>query len=942
MSRTYEFGINWFHPGLSRETAEKLLLNECTEDGSFLIRECNSAVGDFVLTLLHQNNVCHYQIRRHGGDAFFSIDDKVKILHGLESLVEFYQMASNGLPTKLTTFVKKDLPPNDARRHGSTNLLHRATKENNATIVGELLKCGYRNVDAKNQDGQTALHLAAIHSDDVILKLILATDVNVNCMDAFGNMPLHYACRTKPDFFIRNLIDAKANVQGRNIKNGYVPLHEASKHGNLEAVKVLLESNAPLLPRTTSGEFPIDLAREAGQDAVVDFLSEFKLPAAKTKRSLWYHGTLTREEAVDSLQRFMRNANLSLKEKDKDREISSDNEVAKEESPVDSSGCFLIRYSDRSGYVLTLLFEGQVKNFIISRSSKYFYIDEGPFLPTLEHLVEHFMHFNDGLPINLKYAVPPEPKPPQPLLSTLPRNKSHNKKLNNTNVTIDNTGVAETVPTALVSKKIKSNAKSPPEKKRKDTANVILSNFLKIKLKDPANSDEKPTSTVEPGISQRMIEEFPCKGLSFSSNFSELSVEKLKLDANSADVNKVSALNEMYNVPKNNTAVPTHDGSETVLSYQGTKYQDKDIGPDDSYTNRPNRGENEIPNTDDDHSKLNNKIISDSFEGLHINNTPKNMRENACFDTSSISSPQSDIFNYFSVDVANYYIPYDNIELGELIGEGEFGSVYRGRLKEYNPGINDNFQEEIAIKTLRDEHCHYSKDDFLREASVMIRLKHHCIVQLIGLSKADTLMMIQEMVPLGSMLNFIQNNRERIDPNRELKLWASQIAYGMQYLESQHFVHRDLAARNILLASCHQAKISDFGLSRALGSDKDFYEAQHGGRWPIKWYAPESYKIGIFSHSSDVWSYGVTLWEMFSLGETPYGDMLGSEAVNLIEDGKRLSQPTYCPDNVYSIMENCWQYNPKDRPTFNFLTEFFIKDPDYQNIIELVKSKSIR
>lgn len=85
---------------------------------------------------------------------------------------------------------------------------------------------------------------------------------------------------------------------------------------------------------------------------------------------------------------------------------------------------------------------------------------------------------------------------------------------------------------------------------------------------------------------------------------------------------------------------------------------------------------------------------------------------------------------------------------------------------------------------MRDEHCHYSKDDFLREASVMIRLKHHCIVQLIGLSKADTLMMIQEMVPLGSMLSFIQNNRERIDPNRELKLWASQIAYGTYFKHS--------------------------------------------------------------------------------------------------------------------------------------------------------------
>lgn len=106
-------------------------------------------------------------------------------------------------------------------------------------------------------------------------------------------------------------------------------------------------------------------------------------------------------------------------------------------------------------------------------------------------------------------------------------------------------------------------------------------------------------------------------------------------------------------------------------------------------------------------------------------------------------------------------------------------------------------------------------------------------------------------------------------------------------------------------------------------------------------YAPESYKNGIFSHLSDVWSYGVTLWEMFSLGEAPYGEMLGSEAVKLIEDGKRLLQPTFCPNNVYTIMENCWQYNPKDRPTFSFLTEFFVKDPDYQNIIELVKTKSI-
>lgn len=163
----------------------------------------------------------------------------------------------------------------------------------------------------------------------------------------------------------------------------------------------------------------------------------------------------------------------------------------------------------------------------------------------------------------------------------------------------------------------------------------------------------------------------------------------------------------------------------------------------------------------------------------------------------------------------------------------------------------------------------------------------------------------------------------------------------MDFLESHHFVHRDLAARNILLASRHQAKISDFGLSRALASDRNYYQASQGGKWPIKWYAPESFNYGTFSHASDVWSFGVTLWEMFAYGQVPYGDLKGVDVIKMVEEGERLQRTARCPDHVYACMENCWNYNPKDRPTFRYLMQFFASDPDYQNVVELISTTQI-
>lgn len=165
----------------------------------------------------------------------------------------------------------------------------------------------------------------------------------------------------------------------------------------------------------------------------------------------------------------------------------------------------------------------------------------------------------------------------------------------------------------------------------------------------------------------------------------------------------------------------------------------------------------------------------------------------------------------------------------------------------------------------------------------------------------------------------------------------------MNYLESKHFVHRDLAARNILVMSQQQVKISDFGLSRALGVDDDYYQSNRGGRWPIKWYAPECINYGNFSHAGDVWSFGVTLWEMYTFGEIPpYGEIEQPDLIKLLEDGKRLPQPEHCPANVYEIMHNCWNYHGKNRPTFRYLTDFFSNDPEYQNVVELFKQQKMK
>uniref|UniRef100_A0A0X3PTF0 Tyrosine-protein kinase SYK n=1 Tax=Schistocephalus solidus TaxID=70667 RepID=A0A0X3PTF0_SCHSO len=143
-----------------------------------------------------------------------------------------------------------------------------------------------------------------------------------------------------------------------------------------------------------------------------------------------------------------------------------------------------------------------------------------------------------------------------------------------------------------------------------------------------------------------------------------------------------------------------------------------------------------------------------------------------------------------------------------------------------------------------------------------------------------------------------------------------QVAQGMAYLESCKFVHRDLAARNVLLVTQRFAKISDFGMSKALNFGNDYYRAASAGKWPLKWYAPECIYYFRFDSKSDVWSYGITLWEVFSFGERPYKDMKGAQILSMLDQGLRLSRPARCPEAVYAVMRECWNFEGVRRPTF--------------------------
>uniref|UniRef100_A0A4W5MLJ7 Receptor protein-tyrosine kinase n=1 Tax=Hucho hucho TaxID=62062 RepID=A0A4W5MLJ7_9TELE len=267
----------------------------------------------------------------------------------------------------------------------------------------------------------------------------------------------------------------------------------------------------------------------------------------------------------------------------------------------------------------------------------------------------------------------------------------------------------------------------------------------------------------------------------------------------------------------------------------------------------------------------------------------------------------------------------------KVLGSGAFGTVFKGV---WIPE-EENVKIPVAIKVLREATSPKANKEILDEAYVMASVEHPHVCRLLGICLTSTVQLITQIMPYGCLLDYVKENKDLIGSQCLLN-WCVQIAKGMNYLEERHLVHRDLAARNVLVKTPHHVKITDFGLAKLLTADEKEYHAD-GGKVPIKWMALESILHWTYTHQSDVWSYGVTVWELMTFGSKPYDGIPAREIAGVLEKGERLPQPPICTIDVYMIMVKCWMIDADSRPRFRELISEFSKmarDPSRYLVIQ--------
>ncbi|XP_011312276.1 focal adhesion kinase 1 isoform X2 [Fopius arisanus] len=269
--------------------------------------------------------------------------------------------------------------------------------------------------------------------------------------------------------------------------------------------------------------------------------------------------------------------------------------------------------------------------------------------------------------------------------------------------------------------------------------------------------------------------------------------------------------------------------------------------------------------------------------------------------------------DYSTPAARDYEIVRNQVELGEIIGEGQFGNVHKGSYKGRDGQI-----VAVAVKTCKVDADLATAEKFLEEAYIMQQFEHPYIIRLIGVCSEAPIWLVMELARLGEMRAYLQSHKHRLDL-ATLLLYTFQLSTALSYLECKKFVHRDIAARNVLVSSHTCVKLADFGLSRWV-EDQSYYIASKC-KLPIKWMAPESINFRRFTTSSDVWMFGVCMWEILMLGVKPFQGIKNNEVIRKLENGERLALPDQCPPRLYSLMSQCWSYEPSKRPTFKDIRE---------------------
>ncbi|KAH8417306.1 hypothetical protein KR222_008693, partial [Zaprionus bogoriensis] len=344
----------------------------------------------------------------------------------------------------------------------------------------------------------------------------------------------------------------------------------------------------------------------------------------------------------------------------------------------------------------------------------------------------------------------------------------------------------------------------------------------------------------------------------------------------------------------------------------------------------------------------------------------------SCMDHSAVGGPNQNAASpngraavMESTDTAadQWEFPRHRLKFFNILGEGAFGQVWRCEASNMSGSADVT---TVAVKTLKESAAEVEKKDLLSELEVMKSLEPHVnVVRLLGCcTDKDPTFVILEFVNRGKLQTYLRSSRaerhygnthgkSNILTSGDLTSFMYQVAKGMDYLTSRGIIHRDLAARNILITDDHTCKVADFGFARDIITSK-IYERKSEGKLPIRWMATESLYDNIFSVKSDIWSFGILMWEIVTLGSTPYPGISAADVMRKVRDGYRLEKPEHCRRELYNIMYYCWSQDANERPTFAEIIKMLDKllhtemdyielerfpDHNYYNIVNLSGEK---